>query len=50
MLADLENRQAGLRETLTRIAGAIQVLEEELAKSDEDDNVENIIAGDKKAR
>jgi len=31
MLADLEQRQATLRETLLRISGAIQVLEEELA-------------------
>ena len=30
-LADLENRQADLRNTLMRISGAIQVLEEELA-------------------
>ena len=29
-LADLESRQASLRETLLRISGAIQVLEEEL--------------------
>ncbi len=29
-LADLENRQADLRNTLMRISGAIQVLEEEL--------------------
>jgi len=44
MLTDLESRQASLRETLMRIAGAIQVLEEELSKSAENDNVENIIA------
>lgn len=31
-LAELENRQANLRNTLLRISGAIQVLEEELAK------------------
>lgn len=31
MLADLEVRQAQLRETLLRISGAIQVLEEVLA-------------------
>lgn len=30
MLADLEAKQAHLRETLLRIVGAIQVLEEEL--------------------
>ncbi len=34
MLADLEARQASLRETLLRISGAIQVLEEELARAD----------------
>ena len=28
MLADLENKQANLRETLLRISGAIQVLQE----------------------
>lgn len=50
MLADLERRQASLRETLMRIAGAIQVLEEELSKSAENDNVENIIASGKKTR
>jgi len=33
MLTDLETRQATLRETLLRISGAIQVLEEELAKA-----------------
>ncbi len=32
-LADLDARQANLRETLLRISGAIQVLEEELSKS-----------------
>ena len=31
MLADLESRQAQLRETLLRISGAVQVLEEMLA-------------------
>ena len=35
MLADLEARQATLRETLLRIAGAIQVLEEELGKTED---------------
>lgn len=32
MLADLEARQANLRETLLRISGAIQVLEEMLGQ------------------
>jgi septal ring factor EnvC (AmiA/AmiB activator) len=34
MLADLEAKQASVRETLLRISGAIQVLEEELASSE----------------
>ncbi|MFB2979728.1 hypothetical protein [Microseira sp. BLCC-F43] len=39
MLADLEAKQAHLRETLLCISGAIQVLEEELSKASEaDDN------------
>lgn len=33
MLAELEARQANLRETLLRISGAIQVLGEELTKT-----------------
>ncbi len=32
MLAEMEAKQANLRNTLLRISGAIQVLEEELAK------------------
>jgi hypothetical protein len=32
MLAELEAKQANLRDTLLRISGAVQVLEEELAK------------------
>jgi uncharacterized coiled-coil protein SlyX len=32
VLADLEAKQVNVRETLLRIQGAIQVLEEELAK------------------
>ena len=35
MLAELETRQASLRESLLRISGAIQVLEEELQNSNE---------------
>ena len=34
-LADLEAKQAGLRETLLRISGAVQVLEEELGGTEE---------------
>jgi chromosome segregation ATPase len=33
LLSELETKQAGIRATLTRISGAIQVLEEELAKA-----------------
>ena len=35
MLAELEARQANLREALLRIGGAIQVIEEKLAKFDQ---------------
>ncbi|NEQ10529.1 MAG: hypothetical protein F6K37_32805 [Moorea sp. SIO4E2] len=44
VLADLEVKQANVRETLLRIQGAIQVLEEELTKNNgaasETENVE----------
>jgi hypothetical protein len=33
MLAELEAKQANLRDTLLRISGAIQVLEEELGRA-----------------
>ncbi len=36
MLAESEARQASLRESLLRISGAIQVLEEELGKYNSD--------------
>jgi chromosome segregation ATPase len=35
MLAELEAKQAGVRETMLRISGAIQVLEEELATANQ---------------
>jgi len=35
MLAELEAKQASVRETLLRISGAIQVLEEELASANQ---------------
>jgi chromosome segregation ATPase len=41
MLADLEAKQANLRETLLRISGAIQVIEEELSKASETDENSN---------
>ena len=36
VIKELETKQANVRDTLLRIAGAIQVLEEELAKTEED--------------
>jgi len=36
VLADLEAKQTTVRDTLLRIAGAIQVFEEELVKADSD--------------
>jgi septal ring factor EnvC (AmiA/AmiB activator) len=33
MLADVQRQEANLKETLLRISGAIQVIEEELAKT-----------------
>lgn len=36
VLAELELKQAAVRDTLLRISGAIQVLEEELAKGDDE--------------
>jgi predicted nuclease with TOPRIM domain len=35
MMAELEAKQANLRDTLLRISGAIQVLEEELSRQPE---------------
>ena len=49
MLAELEAKQASLRETLLRISGAIQVLEEELGTSSEpgDDKLGEAVQGTK---
>jgi chromosome segregation ATPase len=38
MLADLEAKRANLQNTLLRITGAIQVLQEELARADSENN------------
>lgn len=38
VLAELEAKQANVRDTLLRISGAIQVIEEELSKADESSN------------
>ena len=35
MLADMEAKQANLRDTLLRLSGAIQVLQEELGQGEE---------------
>ena len=39
VLAELEAKQANVQNTLLRIQGAIQVLEEELAKADENNQI-----------
>ena len=44
VLAELEAKQANVQNTLLRIQGAIQVLEEELVKADED--VSSVSAND----
>jgi hypothetical protein len=41
MMAELEAKQANLRDTLLRISGAIQVLEEALSEANESDLAEN---------
>ncbi|MGV2389549.1 MAG UNVERIFIED_CONTAM: hypothetical protein LVR29_18780 [Microcystis novacekii LVE1205-3] len=41
MLADLETQGSNLRTTMLRISGAIQVLEELLAKTEEEENLDD---------
>jgi len=41
MLADLEIQESNLRSTMLRISGAIQVLEELLAKAEEEENIDD---------
>ncbi|REJ58971.1 MAG: hypothetical protein DWQ56_07560 [Microcystis aeruginosa DA14] len=41
MLADLETQESNLRTTMLRISGAIQVLEELLAKTEEEENLDD---------
>lgn len=48
MLAELQRQQAELRNTLLRISGAVQVLEEELAKA-ADGSASAVTLGDKEA-
>ena len=48
MLAELEAKQAGLRETLMRISGAIQVLQEELGLTEKDESATQIAQEDDK--
>ena len=36
-MAELETKQVNLRDTLLRISGAIQILEEEIAKANEEE-------------
>ena len=42
MLADLETQESNLRTTMLRISGAIQVLEELLAKTEEEENLDDV--------
>ena len=44
VMAELETKQANLRDTLLRISGAIQILEEEIAKvSAQEENSQEIV-------
>ncbi len=45
VMAELEGKQANLRDTLLRISGAIQILEEELGKLNQES--ENMPASDR---
>ncbi len=42
MLADLDKKRADLQTTLTRISGAIQVLEEELTNDEEESSGDEV--------
>ncbi len=50
MLADLEAQEASIRQTLLRISGAIQVLEEELSKASSESNGQPPEAPDRPAK
>ena len=45
VMAELETKQANLRDTLLRISGAIQILEEEIGKLNQES--ENLQSGDR---
>ncbi len=42
MLADLETQASNLRTTMLRISGAIQILEELINKTEEEENISNV--------
>ena len=46
VLAELEAKQANVQNTMLRIQGAIQVLEEELDKTDEFDKADDALANE----
>ena len=50
MLADVESKQINIRETLLRISGAIQVLEEELSKTDQVAGSNGPVAAEEESR